>query len=119
VADVLPSRAYRAEYAKRGLAPRMLSRTVEDTGTVTSPLVPWNSCGAYMAGVLQVPTVEYLPFAFFNLINPLLSIAFGLTGFRVERIQPPEPQSQEPAGAPGDGGPAGSGPDPAPGEDRP
>jgi len=119
VADVLPARAYRAEYARRGLAPRMLSRTVEDTGTVTSPLVPWNSCGAYMAGVLQVPTVEYLPFAFFNLINPLLSIAFGLTGFRVERTEPSEPQSQEAARAPGGGGQTGAGPDPAPGGDRP
>jgi NhaC family Na+:H+ antiporter len=104
VADVLPSRAFRAEYARRGLAPRMLSRTVEDTGTVTSPLVPWNSCGAYMAGVLQVPTVEYLPYAFFNLINPLLSIAFGLIGFRVERQKPETPQGQEPASSPGGSG---------------
>jgi len=97
IADVLPSRAFRAEYAKRGLAPRMLSRTVEDTGTVTSPLVPWNSCGAYMAGVLQVPTVEYLPFAFFNLLNPLIAIIFGLTGFRVEHVKPAAEQSPEPA----------------------
>jgi len=97
IADVLPSRAFRAEYAKRGLAPRMLSRTVEDTGTVTSPLVPWNSCGAYMAGVLQVPTVEYLPFAFFNLLNPLIAIIFGLTGFRVEHVKPEAAQSPEPA----------------------
>jgi NhaC family Na+:H+ antiporter len=97
IADVLPSRAYRAEYAKRGLAPRMLSRTVEDTGTVTSPLVPWNSCGAYMAGVLAVPTVEYLPFAFFNLLNPLIAIIFGLTGFRVEHVKPEAAQSPEPA----------------------
>src|SRR5215472_1339004 len=100
VADVLPSRAFRAEYARRGLAPRMLSRTVEDTGTVTSPLVPWNSCGAYMAGVLQVPTVEYLPFAFFNLINPLLSIIFGFTGFRVEHAEPAAAEGGEPAGSP-------------------
>jgi NhaC family Na+:H+ antiporter len=97
IADVLPSRAYRAEYARRGLAPRMLSRTVEDTGTVTSPLVPWNSCGAYMAGVLQVPTVEYLPFAFFNLLNPLIAIIFGLTGFRVEHVKPAAAQDPEPA----------------------
>jgi Na+:H+ antiporter, NhaC family len=90
VADVLPSRAYRAEYARRGLAPRMLSRTVEDTGTVTSPLVPWNSCGAYMSGVLGVPTVDYLPYAFFNLINPLLAIVFGFLGFRVEHLRPTE-----------------------------
>ena len=100
VADVLPSRAFREAYARRGLAPRMLSRTVEDAGTVTSPLVPWNSCGAYMAGVLQVPTVEYLPFAFFNLINPLLAIGFGFTGFRVEHQQPAEPQAPEPASSP-------------------
>jgi NhaC family Na+:H+ antiporter len=97
IADVLPSRAYRSEYAKRGLAPRMLSRTVEDTGTVTSPLVPWNSCGAYMSGVLGVPTLEYLPFAFFNLINPLIAIIFGLTGFRVEHVKPAAEQSPEPA----------------------
>jgi NhaC family Na+:H+ antiporter len=103
VADVLPARAFRAEYAKRGLAPRMLSRTVEDAGTVTSPLVPWNSCGAYMAGVLQVPTLEYLPFAFFNLLNPLLAIIFGFTGFRVEHTEPGAPQDQEPAAPPGPG----------------
>jgi NhaC family Na+:H+ antiporter len=113
IADVLPARAYRAEYARRGLAPRMLSRTVEDTGTVTSPLVPWNSCGAYMAGVLQVPTVEYLPFAFFNLLNPLIAIIFGLTGFRVEHAEPAA-EGGEPAGSPGDGGQVSSGPDPPP-----
>ena len=91
VADVLPSRVYRAEFARRGLAPRMLSRTVKDTGTVTSPLVPWNSCGAYMTGVLGVPTIEYLPFAFFNLFNPLIALAYAFTGFHVERITPSEP----------------------------
>ena len=58
VAIVMPSRVYRLEFARRGLAPRMLSRTVEDAGTVTSPLVPWNSCGAYMAGVLGVATLQ-------------------------------------------------------------
>jgi NhaC family Na+:H+ antiporter len=119
VADVLPSRAFRAEYARRGLAPRMLSRTDEDAGTVTSPLVPWNSCGAYMAGVLQVPTVEYLPYAFFNLINPLLAIIFGLTGFKVEHQEPAEPQGQQPAGPPGDGGPADAATDPTPHEEPP
>jgi NhaC family Na+:H+ antiporter len=119
VADVLPSRAFRDEYARRGLAPRMLSRTVEDAGTVTSPLVPWNSCGAYMAGVLQVPTVQYLPYAFFNLINPLLAIIFGLTGFKVEHQEPAEPQGQQPASPPADRGPADPGPDPVPPADRP
>ena len=78
---VMPSRVYRAEFAKRGLAPRMLSRAVEDSGTVTSPLVPWNSCGAYMAGVLGVATIAYLPFCFFNLASPVISLFYGFTGF--------------------------------------
>ncbi len=86
VAVVLPSRVFRTEFSRRGLAPRMLSRTVEDTGTVTSPLVPWNSCGAYMTGVLGVPTVQYLPFAFFNLLNPLVALAYAFTGFRIEHV---------------------------------
>ena len=88
VADVLPSRAFREVFARSGLAPRMLSRTVEDSGTVTSPLVPWNSCGAYMTGVLGVPTIEYLPYAFFNIANPLIALIYGFIGFRVERITP-------------------------------
>jgi NhaC family Na+:H+ antiporter len=102
VADVMPSRVYRDEFAKRGLAPRMLSRTVEDVGTVTSPLVPWNSCGAYMAGVLGVATIKYLPYAFFNLLNPLIAIVYAYTGFRVEHVPPTESQTAtaEPTGAP-------------------
>ncbi len=88
VAIVMPSRIYRLEFAKRGIAPRMLSRAVEDSGTVTSPLVPWNSCGAYMAGVLGVATVAYLPFAFFNLLSPLISLIYGFTGFRIEHVPP-------------------------------
>lgn len=96
VADVLPSRAYREAFARGGLAPRMLSRTVEDSGTVTSPLVPWNSCGAYMAGVLGVPTIEYLPYAFFNIVNPLVALLFGFTGIGVERL-PKEKVGMQPA----------------------
>lgn len=98
VADVLPSRAFRGPFARQGLAPRMLSRTVEDSGTVTSPLVPWNSCGAYMTGVLGVPTIEYLPYAFFNLVNPVIAVIFGFTGFRVERIEPSGDTADEAAG---------------------
>jgi NhaC family Na+:H+ antiporter len=86
VADVLPSRAYRDTFALNGLAPRQLSRTVEDSGTVTSPLIPWNSCGAYMTGVLGVPTIEYLPYAFFNIANPLIALLFGFLGIGVERL---------------------------------
>lgn len=88
VSIVMPSRVYRATFRQRGIAPRMLSRTVEDAGTVTSPLVPWNSCGAYMAGVLGVPTAAYFPFAFFNLLSPLISLIYALTGFHIERIEP-------------------------------
>jgi NhaC family Na+:H+ antiporter len=88
VSIVMPSRIYRLEFAKRGVAPRMLSRAVEDSGTVTSPLVPWNSCGAYMAGVLGIATVAYLPYCFFNLLSPLISLVYGITGFRIEHVQP-------------------------------
>jgi NhaC family Na+:H+ antiporter len=98
VAIVMPSRVYRLEFARRGIAPRVLSRTVEDSGTVTSPLVPWNSCGAYMAGVLGVATIAYLPFCFFNLASPLISLLYGFTGFRVERV-PATPPGDE-SGAP-------------------
>ena len=103
VADVLPSRVFRADFAREGLAPRMLSRTVEDTGTVTSVLVPWNSCGAYMTGVLGVATMQYAPWAIFNYINPVVAIAYALTGFRVERV-PPNPGSVAVAGADADAG---------------
>ncbi len=99
VAIVMPSRVYRAEFKNRGIAPRMLSRTVEDAGTVTSPLVPWNSCGAYMAGVLGVATVAYLPFAFFNLLSPLISLIYGFTGFHIEHVSPPD-QASTPLGEP-------------------
>jgi NhaC family Na+:H+ antiporter len=96
VAIVMPSRIYRAEFARRGIAPRMLSRAVEDSGTVTSPLVPWNSCGAYMAGVLGIPTAQYLPYCFFNLLSPVISLLYGFTGFRIEHI-PPTADSPEAA----------------------
>jgi len=97
VADVLPSRAYREAFARNGLGPRQLSRTVEDSGTVTSPLVPWNSCGAYMTGVLGVPTIEYLPYAVFNITNPLIALLFGFLGLGVERV--PKAGEQEPGPA--------------------
>jgi NhaC family Na+:H+ antiporter len=88
VAIVMPSRVYRLEFARRGIAPRMLSRAVEDSGTVTSPLVPWNSCGAYMAGVLGVATIAYLPFCFFNIMSPLISLFYGFTGINIEHVEP-------------------------------
>jgi NhaC family Na+:H+ antiporter len=81
----------------------MLSRTVEDAGTVTSPLVPWNSCGAYMAGVLGVATISYLPYAFFNLLSPLVSLVYAFTGFRIERLDDgSEGSADTPQDAPAD-----------------
>jgi len=87
IALVLPARTYRAEFARRGIAPTMLSRLCADCGTVTSPLVPWNSCGAFMGAVLGVPTLLYLPFCFFNIASPLLSVLYGFTGFRLEKVE--------------------------------
>jgi Na+:H+ antiporter, NhaC family len=83
VAAVLPSRMFRDEFRRRGLAPQVLSRAVEDSGTVTSVLVPWNTCGAYISGVLGVSTIAYLPFCFFNFLSPILDILFGFIGFKV------------------------------------
>ncbi|WP_250465007.1 Na+/H+ antiporter NhaC [Microbulbifer litoralis] len=97
IALVLPTRIYRAEFARRGLAPQNLSRLAADSGTVTSPLVPWNSCGAFMAAVLGVPTLVYLPFCLFNIASPLLSVLYGYTGFRLVRQAPTDdtPAGQE------------------------
>jgi NhaC family Na+:H+ antiporter len=96
IAIVLPGRMFRAEFARRGLAPENLSRSLEDAGTLTSPLVPWNTCGAFMAGTLGVATMTYLPFAFFNLLNPLVAIFYGFTGIAITRIAP-EPEVHPPA----------------------
>ncbi|MCB1321544.1 MAG: Na+/H+ antiporter NhaC, partial [Leptospiraceae bacterium] len=82
---VISGRMYTRAYDREGLAPENLSRVLEDAGTLTSPLVPWNTCGAFMARTLSVPTWEYLPFAFLNLINPLISILYGYTGFTIHR----------------------------------
>jgi len=86
MAIVLPGRMFKLEFEKRGLAPENLSRTLEDSGTLTSPLVPWNTCGAYMAGTLGIATVSYLPFAFFNIINPFMAMLLGFTGISIKRM---------------------------------
>lgn len=90
IALVLPCRVFRVEFARRGLAPTNLSRLAADSGTVTSALVPWNSCGAFMSATLGVSTLAYLPYAVFNIASPLLSVAYGFTGFSVERVEPAE-----------------------------
>jgi Na+:H+ antiporter, NhaC family len=96
VADVLPARMFREEFRRRGLAPQVLSRAVEDSGTVTSVLVPWNTCGAYISGVLGVSTASYLPYCFFNLLSPVLDVLYGFLGFKVPTITPAD-DADEPA----------------------
>ena len=90
IAIVLPGKMFKAEFQRRGLKPKNLSRVIEDSGTLTSPLVPWNTCGAYMAATLGVATLAYLPFVFFNLINPVISVIYGFTGFTIERLDDAE-----------------------------
>ena len=90
IALVLPVRLYRTEFEKRGLKAQNLSRACADAGTVTSPLVPWNSCGAYMSAALGVATMAYLPYAIFNIVAPLMSLFLGFTGFKIEYIKADE-----------------------------
>lgn len=84
---VVPGRMFTEAYGKRGLAPENLSRTLEDSGTVTSVLVPWNTCGAYHAGVLGVTTFAYAPWTFFCLISPLMTLLFAWAGIRIARLR--------------------------------
>ncbi len=86
---VVPGRMYREAYLARGLHPKNLSRALEDAGTLSSPLVPWNTCGAFMAATLGVSPLAYLPFAFLNLLNPVISVFYGFTGLTMDRVEGP------------------------------
>jgi NhaC family Na+:H+ antiporter len=90
MAIVLPGRMFRELFHEKGIAPRTLSREIEDTGTITSPLVPWNSCGAYMSATLGIATMAYFPYCFFNLINVVISFAYALLGFQIHHLEPEE-----------------------------
>ncbi len=83
LAIVIPGRMYAKAFKDKGLAPENLSRTLEDSGTVTSALVPWNTCGAYHSGVLGVATGSYFFYAFFNLISPIMTIAFAYFNIKI------------------------------------
>ncbi len=83
ISIVVPGQIWRKEYQRRGLAAVNLSRCLEDAGTLTSPLVPWNTCGAYIYGVLGLASFAYIPFCFFNIINPVISAIYGYTGFTI------------------------------------
>jgi NhaC family Na+:H+ antiporter len=87
LAIIVPGRMYRGAFLKRGLHPKNLSRALEDSATLTSPLIPWNTCGAYMSGVLGVSCFAYLPFAYLNLLSPLISMFYGFTGITIQKIE--------------------------------
>ena len=97
IAIVLPGRMFRAEYRRRRLHPKNLSRALEDAGTLTSPLIPWNTCGAFMAQTLGVPAFTYLPYCFFNLLNPFVSATYGFTGFTIAPAAEDEEEDEEAA----------------------
>ena len=83
MAVVLPGRMFREEYERRGLHPLNLSRALEDTGTVTSVLIPWNTCGAYFTATLGVSTFAYAPYALFNIISPLIAVFLAVIAFKI------------------------------------
>ena len=85
IAIVLPGRMFRQAFEERGFAPVVLSRAIGDSATPTSAIIPWNSCGAYMAATLGVATFSYLPFAIFSIVSPLVTIAVAFAGFRMMR----------------------------------
>ncbi|MFW5706529.1 MAG: Na+/H+ antiporter NhaC [Bacteroidota bacterium] len=87
---VVPGRMFAETYRERGLKPQNLSRTLEDSGTVTSVLVPWNTCGATQATVLGIPTLAFLPYCFFNIISPFMTIVFAYLNIRISRYNSPE-----------------------------
>jgi NhaC family Na+:H+ antiporter len=88
IAIVLPARMFMVEFRKRGIHPETLATAVENSGTVTSPLIPWNSCGAYMSAALGVSTFVYLPYCFFNFANFILGMIFGFAGINIMRLDP-------------------------------
>lgn len=81
----LPEQMCKSAFEQRGLAPVTLSRAVADSATVTSALVPWNSCGAYLGAALGIATFSFAPYAFFNLLSPLITVAFAFLGLRMRR----------------------------------
>lgn len=86
LAIVIPGRMYKESYDKMGLHPKNLSRALEDSATLTSPLIPWNTCGAYMISALSVEPWTYVPYCIINILNPIISVIYGYTGFTMEKV---------------------------------
>lgn len=99
LAIIVSGRMYREAYEGQGLHPKLLSRTLEDSATLSSPLVPWNTCGAFMSTTLGVSAFAYLPYAFLNLTSPVLAIIIAFAGWKIARLPakpataPPNPHS--------------------------
>ena len=89
LAIVVPGNMFREEYARRGLAPENLSRTLEDAGTVTSVLIPWNTCGVAQAGILGISTWTYLPYCIFNWVSPIMSLVVAGLGWKIRKLVKP------------------------------
>ncbi|SDI80983.1 Na+/H+ antiporter NhaC [Alteribacillus bidgolensis] len=83
---ILPGRMYAKTFRERNLHLKNLSRTLEDAGTMTSPLVPWNTCGAFMFATLGVSAFTYAPYAFLNLISPIVALIYGFIGYKIEYV---------------------------------
>ncbi len=86
LAIVVPGKMFAKAYKEKGLAPENLSRTLEDSGTVTSVLIPWNTCGAYQSGTLGVSTFDYLPYAFFNILSPFMTLIFAAFNIKIRQL---------------------------------
>ena len=86
LAIVIPGKMFSTAYEDRNLAPENLSRTLEDAGTVTSVLIPWNTCGAYQVGVLGVSVGEYFMFAIFNWISPFMTLLFAALNMKIRML---------------------------------
>ncbi|WP_446936380.1 Na+/H+ antiporter NhaC [Lysinibacillus fusiformis] len=84
---LLTGEAFKAQFAKVGLAPKNLSRVMEDAGTVVNPLVPWSVCGIFITSVLGISTLDYLPFTFFCLLGPILTVLFGWSGKTLTKLE--------------------------------
>lgn len=85
---VIPGQMFVEEYKERNLSPLNLSRTLEDSGTLCSALIPWNTCGAYMTATLGVSTFVYAPFAIFNICCPIIAIIYGYAHFKLPAAEP-------------------------------
>ena len=89
LAIVVPGKMYAKAFKEKGLAPENLSRTLEDSGTVTSVLIPWNTCGAYQSGVLGVPVADYFFYAIFNWLSPFMTLIFAAFRIKIRQLVKP------------------------------